>query len=105
MLRQAQHDEKLPVTLSLSKGGQHLHAEPPWPQGARSGDAKNHRMKMLLQILVAIVLHPLALVLMIINLLGREDLDGGKKLIWGIVGILWGIGPILYITVGEGALW
>jgi hypothetical protein len=67
--------------------------------------AKLARMKMLLQILVAVILHPLALVLMIINLLGRDDLDGGKKLIWGLVGILWGIGPILYITLGEGALW
>ncbi len=67
--------------------------------------AKLGRMKMLLQILMAVILHPLALVLMIINLLGRDDLDGGKKLIWGLVGILWGIGPILYITVGEGALW
>lgn len=62
-------------------------------------------MKLLLEIVVSIVLHPLALVLMILNLIGRSDLDGGKKIVWGLVGIIWGIGPILYITIGDGALW
>jgi hypothetical protein len=36
-------------------------------------------MKMLLQILVSIVLHPIALVLMIVNVLGRDDLGAAKK--------------------------
>jgi len=62
-------------------------------------------MKMILQVLVSIVLHPIALVLMILNIVGRDDLDGGKKLVWALVGVLWGIGPILYITIGDGALW
>jgi len=62
-------------------------------------------MKLLLQILVAIILHPIALLLMILNLIGRDDLNDGKKIVWAIVGIIWGIGPILYITVGDGALW
>ncbi len=62
-------------------------------------------MKMLLQILVSVILHPIALLLMIFNIIGREDLDGGKKLVWTLIGLLWGIGPILYITVGDGALW
>ena len=62
-------------------------------------------MKRLLEILVAIVLHPLAWILMLLNLLGRTDLSDGKKLIWALVGILWGIGPILYVLVGDGALW
>ena len=62
-------------------------------------------MKLLLEVLVSIVLHPIALILMILNLIGRDDLDGGKKVVWAFVGILWGIGPILYITVGEGTLW
>lgn len=62
-------------------------------------------MKMLLQILVSIILHPIALVLMILNILGREDLSGSKKVIWALVGLLWGIGPILYIAIGDGALW
>lgn len=62
-------------------------------------------MKLLLQILVAVILHPLAFLLMLMNLLGRDDIDGAKKLIWALVGLLWGIGPILYILIGEGALW
>jgi hypothetical protein len=62
-------------------------------------------MKLLLQILVSIILHPIAMLLMFINLIGRDDLDGSKKLIWALVALLWGIGPILYITVGDGALW
>jgi len=63
------------------------------------------RLKTFLQILVAVILHPIALILMILNLIGREDLDGGKKILWAIIGLLWGLGPILYIAVGDGALW
>jgi hypothetical protein len=62
-------------------------------------------MKFLLQVLVSIILHPIALLLMILNLIGRSDIDDGKKIVWALVGLLWGIGPILYITVGDGALW
>ena len=62
-------------------------------------------MKLVLEFLVSLILHPIALVLMIVNILGRDDLDGGKKIVWTLVGLVWGIGPILYITVGEGALW
>jgi hypothetical protein len=62
-------------------------------------------MKAVLQVLVSIILHPIAMILMWINLIGRNDLDGSKKLIWAIVGLLWGIGPILYILVADGALW
>ncbi len=62
-------------------------------------------MKLLLQILVSIVLHPIALLLVILNLLGRDDIDGAKKIVWALVSIIWGIGPILYITIGDGNLW
>ena len=62
-------------------------------------------MKLLLEILVSVILHPIAMLLMIINLIGRSDIDGGKKLVWALVALLWGVGPILYITVGDGALW
>jgi hypothetical protein len=62
-------------------------------------------LKTLLQILVAIILHPIALILMIFNIIGRDDLDGGKKVLWAVIGLLWGLGPILYITVGDGSLW
>ena len=63
------------------------------------------QMKLFLEIIVSIILHPVALILMLLNLIGRDDLDSGKKIVWALVGIIWGIGPILYITIGDGALW
>jgi hypothetical protein len=62
-------------------------------------------MKLLLEILISALLHPLAYLLALINILGRRDLTGGQKLLWAIICIVWGIGPILYILLGEGALW
>jgi hypothetical protein len=62
-------------------------------------------MKTLLEVLLAIFLHPIAVVLMWINLAGRSDMTTAEKVIWAIVGIVWGIGPILYILLGHGALW
>ncbi len=62
-------------------------------------------MKLLIEILLSIVLHPIAMVLMWINLIARQDLAPSKKVIWFIVSLIWGLGPILYITVAEGALW
>ncbi len=62
-------------------------------------------MKGLLQVVVSIVLHPVAMVLAWINIAGRSDLESGTKIIWGVVSIIWGIGPILYILVGGGNLW
>jgi hypothetical protein len=61
-------------------------------------------MKVLLEILVAIILHPVATILAILNILGRDDLQGAQKIIWAVVSII-PIGPILYVTVGGGALW
>jgi hypothetical protein len=62
-------------------------------------------MKLLLEILIAIILHPVAWILVLINLAGRNDLTTPQKLIWGTFSIVWGIGPILYILVGGGSLW
>jgi len=62
-------------------------------------------MKLLLEILLAIFLHPIAVVLMWLNLAGRFDLNGWQKIIWAVFGLLWGIGPILYMLVGNGTLW
>ncbi|HEX6508996.1 MAG TPA: hypothetical protein VF221_15315 [Chloroflexota bacterium] len=62
-------------------------------------------MKLLIEIVISLVLHPLAVVLVWINILGRSDLKGYQKLIWAIVAVPWGIGPLLYILVGGGALW
>jgi hypothetical protein len=62
-------------------------------------------VKIVLEILLSIVLHPIAMVLMWINLLGRTDLTAPKKAIWFVVSIIWGLGPILYCLVAEGSLW
>jgi hypothetical protein len=62
-------------------------------------------MKLFLQIVVAVIFHPVAVILMWLNLASRSDLKRVPTIIWAIVGIVWGIGPILYILVGEGALW
>ena len=62
-------------------------------------------MKLLFEILLAVFLHPIAVVLLWINLARRADLGGWRKAIWAVVGVIWGIGPILYVLVGDGTLW
>jgi hypothetical protein len=62
-------------------------------------------MKLLIEILLAIFLHPIAFVLCLINIVGRRDLTGLQKVVWVVVTFIWGIGPILYILVGGGELW
>lgn len=62
-------------------------------------------MKVLCEILISIFLHPLAMILMWINLAGRTDIDGNRKIIWFILSLLWGLGPVLYMLVDNGALW
>ncbi|MFZ0032939.1 MAG: hypothetical protein WB810_00325 [Candidatus Cybelea sp.] len=62
-------------------------------------------MKLFFEIVLSIVLHPIAMILMWINLLARGDMTTVKKVVWFVVSILWGLGPILYILVAEGSLW
>jgi hypothetical protein len=66
---------------------------------------KENRVKLLIEILLSLILHPIAVVLSWINILGRSDYSGGKKVIWMLVCLIWGIGPILYILLGDGELW
>jgi hypothetical protein len=62
-------------------------------------------MKLLIEILLAIVLHPIAFILCLINILGRSDLGSLQKVVWIVVTLIWGIGPILYVLVGDGDMW
>ncbi|MGI8608505.1 MAG: PLDc N-terminal domain-containing protein [Candidatus Dormibacteria bacterium] len=62
-------------------------------------------MKLLLEIVVSIVLHPLAFVLSLVNIAGRDDLNPPQKVIWALVCVFWGIGPIVYVLFGGGRLW
>ncbi len=62
-------------------------------------------MKLLVEILLAIFLHPVVWVLCVINIVGRSELSGLQKVLWIIVTFVWGIGPILYVLLGGGAFW
>ena len=62
-------------------------------------------MKLLFEILISIFLHPIAMILMWINLVGRGDMTTTVKVVWFVVSIIWGLGPILYILAAEGSLW
>ncbi len=62
-------------------------------------------MKVLLEILVSIFLHPLAAILAWINIAGRTDLNTTQKIIWVLVCLIWGLGPILYLLLANGNLW
>jgi hypothetical protein len=62
-------------------------------------------VKLLLEILLSVILHPIAMILMWINLIGRSDLTTVQKVVWFVVSIIWGLGPIAYFLLGDGSLW
>lgn len=62
-------------------------------------------LKLIVEILMAIFLHPLAYILCIINIVTREDLSGAWKVLWILITFFWGIGPIIYILFGGGSFW
>lgn len=62
-------------------------------------------IKFIVEVLIAIFLHPIAFVLAVINIVNRQDMTGVAKVLWIIISFFWGIGPILYILLGGGQLW
>jgi hypothetical protein len=62
-------------------------------------------VKLALEVVIAIVLHPLAVVLAWLSIARRRDLSPAQKLIWAVICLVWGIGPILYMLLGDGSLW
>jgi phospholipase D-like protein len=62
-------------------------------------------LKIIVEVLLAIFLHPVAWVLCVINIVNRNDLGGLAKFLWIVVTFFWGIGPILYILLGGGKFW
>ena len=62
-------------------------------------------IKFIVEVLMAIFLHPLAYILCIINIVNRTDMTGLSKVLWIIITFFWGIGPILYIIIGGGKFW
>lgn len=61
--------------------------------------------KFVIEILLAIFLHPLAFILALINIAGRNDLNTLQKVGWGVICVVWGVGPILYMVLANGELW
>ena len=59
-------------------------------------------MKKLLELLVCFI-HPLAVVLMWIDLASRRDMASGPKMAWAILGLI-PLVPFLYVLTG-GDLW
>lgn len=62
-------------------------------------------MKLFIEILLSLILHPIAMILMWINLAVRADLTSTRKVIWFVVSLVWGLGPILYILIEDGEFW
>jgi hypothetical protein len=62
-------------------------------------------MKLLIEILLALFLHPVAWILCVINIAGRSDLSTLKKVLWVVITFVWGIGPILYVLLADGDFW
>jgi hypothetical protein len=62
-------------------------------------------MKLILEILLAIFLHPVAWVLCVIDIVNRTDIGGFWKFLWIVITFIWGIGPILYVLFGRGKFW
>ena len=56
-------------------------------------------MKKLIE-LICCILHPIAVVLIWINLLGRRDLGVIPKLTWGIASII-PVVPFIYVLTGN----
>lgn len=55
-------------------------------------------MKKVLELLLCLI-HPVAVILMWINLAARRDLTGLQKLAWGIFGLI-PLVPFLYVLTG-----
>jgi uncharacterized protein involved in copper resistance len=74
---------------------------PSLTQGRRWTDFGGTVVKKLVELLICII-HPLAVVLMWINLAGRRDLSPGSKIVWAVFGLI-PLVPFLYVLTG-GAL-
>jgi hypothetical protein len=55
-------------------------------------------MKKILELLLCLI-HPVAVILMWINLATRTDLSGARKLVWAIFGLI-PLVPFLYVLTG-----
>lgn len=56
-------------------------------------------MKKILE-LVLCILHPIAVVLIWLNLLGRSDMGGVERLTWGVASLV-PLVPFIYVLTGH----
>ena len=59
-------------------------------------------MKKIIELLLCFI-HPVAVILMWIDLASRDDISGGAKLAWAILGLI-PLVPFVYVLTG-GDLW
>jgi len=57
-----------------------------------------------LEIVLALVLHPLAVIGAWYDICTRRGLGVGKGVMWAIIVLVWGIGPILYVVIDNGKI-
>ena len=76
-----------------------------WLLRPRTLDLDRAVIKFIVEIVLAIVLHPVAYILCVIDIVNRADMSGFWKVFWIIVTFPWGIGPILYLIFGGGKFW
>ena len=62
-------------------------------------------MKLIIELILAVIFHPIAVIFAWVNLIVRKDMSDGKKILWAFVCLLWPIGVFLYILLADGALW
>ena len=71
--------------------------------GTRDGDGVNRQpLYFILEIVLALVLHPLAVIGAWYDLWNRHDMSAGKRALWAVIVLVWGIGPILYVILEHG---
>ncbi len=64
-----------------------------------------YNVKLVIELILAVILHPIAVIFAWINLVVRKDMQTWKKILWALVCLLWPIGVFLYILLGDGTLW
>jgi hypothetical protein len=61
--------------------------------------------KFMLQFLMAFLVHPLAAILIWVNLAARSDIGPRLKAFWVFMSFIWLFGPLAYIAIGGGRFW
>lgn len=63
------------------------------------------KRKLPLEVALAVIFHPLAMVLAWLDIIRRPDLSTVLRGWWIVVCLIPVVGPILYLDIGGGRLW